>query len=186
MVEHFAVIYTCMCCALFCRRASGQGERGETEVQAEAGRREQRLPRPRHPPSSQKAMWVHFGLFLSRTDDCCRCGWQLSNKEKAFTFLYQSNSSTLGVSEKKEKAIRNVFILQREGTFFCRWFFDVTGEREKLLSDSSPGTPATFMTEHRLLGLPSQTLCRCFISLFLYSLYLLCPSIIKPISFNIL
>lgn len=40
----------------FCRCTSGPGERGETEVQTEVGRREQRLPRPHHPPSSQKAM----------------------------------------------------------------------------------------------------------------------------------
>lgn len=43
---------------LFCRCTSGSGERGEAEVQTEAGQRKRRLPRPHHPTSSQKATWV--------------------------------------------------------------------------------------------------------------------------------
>lgn len=41
-----------------CRCTSGPGERGEAEVQTEAGQWKWRLPRPRHPTSIQKATWV--------------------------------------------------------------------------------------------------------------------------------
>ena len=50
-----AAVTKCMI-LFFCRCASGPGERGETEVQTEVGRREQRLPRAHHPPSCQEAM----------------------------------------------------------------------------------------------------------------------------------
>ena len=43
---------------LHCRCTSGPGERGEAEVQTEAGRWKWRLPRPHHPTSSQEATWV--------------------------------------------------------------------------------------------------------------------------------
>lgn len=47
-------------CKVFfgCRCTSGPGERGEAEVQTEAGQWKRRLPRPHHPTSSQKATWV--------------------------------------------------------------------------------------------------------------------------------
>lgn len=85
-------------CDIFCRCASGPGERGETEVQTEVGCREQRLSRPHHPPSSQKAMWVtQFDFsFLYLTQLTVASSDGTLELEKGLIFHNKASVSQLG------------------------------------------------------------------------------------------